>query len=73
MKKYKQPVIKAIELNSEQAILEVCKIGGAYMVGDPSQFCVYRQGLTEDTWCVFSARGKLESGSFISGSGAAPS
>ncbi|MDD4203215.1 MAG: hypothetical protein PHQ52_07090 [Candidatus Omnitrophica bacterium] len=30
MKKYIQPKITVVNLDSEQAILQVCKIGGAY-------------------------------------------
>ncbi|MDD4202118.1 MAG: hypothetical protein PHQ52_01475 [Candidatus Omnitrophica bacterium] len=30
MKKYIQPKIKAIKLDSDQAILQVCKVGGDY-------------------------------------------
>ncbi|MDD4202865.1 MAG: hypothetical protein PHQ52_05305 [Candidatus Omnitrophica bacterium] len=30
MKKYNKPCIKSIPLDPDQAVLEVCKVGGAY-------------------------------------------
>ena len=31
MKKYIEPKIKAVELDADQAILQVCMVGGAYL------------------------------------------
>ena len=37
MKKYTQPKIRSIVLNAEQAILQVCQVGGAYFSGAQEQ------------------------------------
>ena len=37
MKKYVEPKIKAIMLDPDQAVLEVCKVGGVYFTATASQ------------------------------------
>ena len=37
--KYIEPKIKAVELDTEQAILEVCAVGGIYLSGTSAPWC----------------------------------
>ena len=39
MKKYIGPKIKAIQLDPEQAILEVCAVSGVYLNSSPTPWC----------------------------------
>ncbi|MDD4202510.1 MAG: hypothetical protein PHQ52_03495 [Candidatus Omnitrophica bacterium] len=43
MKKYIQPKIKSVELDPDQAILQVCVVAGVYLSLNPSS-CVGSQG-----------------------------
>ncbi|MDD4203188.1 MAG: hypothetical protein PHQ52_06955 [Candidatus Omnitrophica bacterium] len=55
IKNYKKPVISAITLNPDQAILQVCQVGGAYFGGggQPSN-CLFLGGLVG---CDLTVRG----------------
>ncbi|MDD4202175.1 MAG: hypothetical protein PHQ52_01780 [Candidatus Omnitrophica bacterium] len=55
MKKYIQPKIKVIELDSKQAILQVCKINGVYLT--LAEDCVYVFGGTVPIMCYNTPKG----------------
>lgn len=58
-KKYKQPKIKRIQLDAEQAILQVCAVGGVYMLlraGVSTFWCITATGASWDN-CQISAKG----------------
>ncbi|MDD4203403.1 MAG: hypothetical protein PHQ52_08055 [Candidatus Omnitrophica bacterium] len=40
MKKYLQPKIKAVMLDPDQAILQTCMVGGAYMLTTRTNYCL---------------------------------
>lgn len=44
MKKYISPKTKSVELNSEQAIILVCQVGGAYMGSSAVRNCIFGVG-----------------------------
>ncbi|MDD4202257.1 MAG: hypothetical protein PHQ52_02195 [Candidatus Omnitrophica bacterium] len=57
-KKYKKPVITGIKLNSENAILQVCQVGGIYIEG--TNHC---KGTGHDIGiCSVSVKGHIVSG-----------
>ncbi|MDD4203463.1 MAG: hypothetical protein PHQ52_08355 [Candidatus Omnitrophica bacterium] len=60
MKKYIQPKIKLIELDSAQAIIQVCSVGGNYMRAGGIQ-CGGEIGETSvySFQCTISVRGRL--------------
>ncbi|MDD4203212.1 MAG: hypothetical protein PHQ52_07075 [Candidatus Omnitrophica bacterium] len=59
MKKYIKPSIKAVELLGEQAILEVCQVGGGWFGGGTNSFCEPYHSYPETfaSSCTFSVRG----------------
>ena len=57
MKQYTPPKIKSVVLDPEQAILEVCRVGGAYMYyGNPNYACVEYKSFGESA-CPYKVRG----------------
>jgi hypothetical protein len=59
MKKYIKPKISSIELDPEQAILNVCAVGGIFMLQKVSPsiyWCITRTG-TYSSNCLTSIRG----------------
>ena len=60
MKKYIQPKIKAVSLNPDQAILQVCMLGGAYWHNNTTQTPTGCQGtgttITQN-WCTETPKG----------------
>ena len=67
MKKYIEPKIKAVELDADQAILQVCSVGGKYfesIILPPSTgICVYGTG------GAFMSCSNLYRGKMIAGGG----
>ncbi|MDD4203407.1 MAG: hypothetical protein PHQ52_08075 [Candidatus Omnitrophica bacterium] len=57
MKKYVQPKIKAMELSPEQAILNVCQVGGGYMSGPPTNTSGYCMSAGSVAACRVVVRG----------------
>ncbi|MDD4202634.1 MAG: hypothetical protein PHQ52_04125 [Candidatus Omnitrophica bacterium] len=55
MKKYLQPKIRAVKLDAEQTVLQVCKVGGAYFV-TAGNIC--QTGQTGRAVCGLTVRGK---------------
>ncbi|MDD4202344.1 MAG: hypothetical protein PHQ52_02645 [Candidatus Omnitrophica bacterium] len=59
MKKYIKPKIKAVELLTEQAVLEVCQVGGGWFGNTYNAYCEAYHSVS-DGWpnsCTFSVRG----------------
>ena len=58
MKKYTSPKIKSVALDPEQAILEVCRVGGAYMyTNTPNNYCMPYTGGGIFGNCPIAVRG----------------
>ncbi|MDD4202536.1 MAG: hypothetical protein PHQ52_03625 [Candidatus Omnitrophica bacterium] len=55
MKKYIQPKIKAIQLNEDQAVLQVCKSGGKYFSG--GTHCLYQTRVAPPSTCATFVKG----------------
>jgi hypothetical protein len=66
MKKYKQPKITVVELDAEQAILQVCKVGGSYIGNFNSTNILCSSGTGIITTCAFTPKGGTGGGTFMS-------
>ncbi|MDD4202343.1 MAG: hypothetical protein PHQ52_02640 [Candidatus Omnitrophica bacterium] len=59
MKKYIKPKTKAVELLTEQAVLEVCQIGGGWFGDSSTHFCEPYHS-TGTVPCTYSVRGVVQ-------------
>ena len=60
MKKYIEPKIKAVELDPDQAILQVCMVGGVYLSDNVTDVCMATGGLYSAT-CNMTPKGATTS------------
>ena len=75
-KQYTSPKIKAVQLNAEQAIFNVCKVGGAYGSTDmfPTTVCYEKGTYTQPTHgCSVTVRVPSENWGSSSSTQALPS
>ena len=60
-KQYTSPKLKAVELNAEQAIFQVCTVSGAYVTTNLAYPQCYARGISSGTrGCTRSLRGIAE-------------
>ncbi|MDD4201992.1 MAG: hypothetical protein PHQ52_00815 [Candidatus Omnitrophica bacterium] len=60
MKKYIEPKIRAIKLDSEQAIIQVCQVGGNYLWTNGTRTSCIGDGGALVPVCIRSVRGAQE-------------
>jgi hypothetical protein len=66
-KKYISPRIKVVEVKSEQALLQVCIVGGIYNAAtSPLFYCVYSP-VGYQNFCAFGVKGGASTGFGTSG------
>ena len=64
MKKYIEPKIKAVTLNANQAVLEVCAVGGIYLNSNTPPWCGGTTGAT-GPFCIETPKGSAAESSGV--------